>query len=196
MYSGSISIGDEVYAFDQATKMFLASAIAVSILGSENLDVDDQLRDHDLTNLGKSIDLLAKAHALAARLTKAEPPGPAHAPTEQTAPMPATAPKKQSRIPRPPAKKDVQVAPPAAPKARIKIPRVSKLPIAKSKSDSKCPACGGKQFKDGSFKGCVCFREMSKSVKVEDAGDNLLLTFGSNWDSDAIATLLEALGVK
>jgi hypothetical protein len=91
-YSGSISISDEVFSFQNQSKVYLASAIAVSILGVESLDVDCTLRDHDLTNLGKSIDLLAKAHALAARLAKAEPPGPAHAPTPQIAPTPAEGP--------------------------------------------------------------------------------------------------------
>jgi hypothetical protein len=141
---------------------------------------------------------------------------------------PPKAPKKQSRIPKPPVKTGGQVQAPPAPKLRIKIPGLHKeekaaakpclvcgtdkdhcycagdlgrkpkksVQIAKSRQDKECPACGGKQFKNGAFKGCVCFRDLSKSVEVQDSGDNLVLSFGNSWDSDAIATLLEALGVK
>lgn len=197
-YSGSISIGDEVFPFAEVTKMYLASAIAVSLLGSHRLDVPPSLRDHDLTNLGKSIDLLAKAHALAVTLTKAEPPGPAAAPHAQEAPTAPMAPAKASRIPRPPVKKLGTVHVPAAPKRTVKIPGLRKpsIQITKSQQDRECPGCGVKQFKAGILRGCVCFRDLVKSVKVEDSGDNLTLSFGSQWDVDAIATFLEALGVK
>lgn len=197
VYSGSITIGDEVYGFEDSTKTHIASAIAVS-LGHAVIAADEKLRDHDLANLGKNIDLLAKAHAVAQSIEKAEPPGPAAPPVPQGAPQAAQGARKQPRIPRPPTPKGKQVEAPPAPKLRVRIPGLKPKPIAiaKAQAERPCGACGGKQFKDGTFKGCICFKEMSKSVSVEDAGSNLLISFGSNWDSDAIATLLEALGVK
>lgn len=193
-YSGSISIGDDVYSFAEASKMYLASAIAVSLLGSTHLDVDETLRDHDLTNLGKSIDLLAKAHALAARLAKAEPPGPAHAPTQQDAPAPAEGPKKQSRIPRPPTKKLGTVAVPPAPKLKVKIPGIKSrttVRIAKSELVKGCHMCGLPQVRNNQFVSCICFRDVVQSAKIEDSGEFFGITFTDS-DAESVVEFLKS----
>lgn len=59
-FTGSIGIGDEVYAFENASTTHLAAAIAVS-LGLEYEKVPSTVRSIDLAKLGKSLDLLVKA---------------------------------------------------------------------------------------------------------------------------------------
>lgn len=68
-YSGSISLGEEVYEFQDVDTCHVASAVAVAI----GVDGDRQhpnLKDLDLVRLGKSVDLLVRAHALSEQLSK------------------------------------------------------------------------------------------------------------------------------
>ncbi len=79
-YTGSVSIGDSIYTFDQASIYQVASAVAVSI--GADLDPHPDLRDLDIARLGKSIDLLVKARVL----RKAKPKGSTRRCVKQTAP--------------------------------------------------------------------------------------------------------------
>jgi len=83
-FDGSVTMGKDVYQFQGASQLHLASAIAVSI-GVDSDRPHPSLRDLDLVRLGKSIDLLAKARYVAERLAKSRslekaisliPPGP------------------------------------------------------------------------------------------------------------------------
>jgi hypothetical protein len=194
-YNGTISINDEIYPLSAASLFHTAAAVAVALGAAPK--PEPALRDLDLAKLGKSIDLLAKAKVVALTLSKAEPPGPAHAPTKQDGPVEAQVPVKQSRIPHPQPKRTATVAAPPVPKLRVRIPGLRpKLHIAKSQVDNECSACGGTQFKADRFAGCICFRDLAKSVSVKEQDGGYNLTFGADWDNDSIAVLIDALGVK
>jgi ribosomal protein S27AE len=61
-FTGAIAIGDNNYSFTDASLLHLAASVGVA-MGIDSNPVDPQLRDQDIQRLGKSIDLLAKAHA-------------------------------------------------------------------------------------------------------------------------------------
>lgn len=63
-FTGVIAVGESSYGFEGATLMQLAASIGVA-LGVDADQLDPSLRDIDLRNLGKSIDLLAKARKTA-----------------------------------------------------------------------------------------------------------------------------------
>ncbi len=68
------------------------------------------------------------------------------------------------------------------------------LAVSKSQSEAECPVCGGHQFKADQFRGCICFRDLAKSVKVTVTETGYNLEFKADWDQDSILTLLESLG--
>ena len=206
-YTGSITIGNDQYTFDHASSLHLASAVAVA-LGVDAESFDPALKDLDLARLGKSIDLLVKAHSVTSGLDerhpcsvcgekfatkgkksdkwfcrrcpevdKTEAPGPAHMATPPGAPT-AGQPATMQALKGPPT--------PKAPKA---------LKITKSQSERRCGLCGFAQFKAGRFNGCLCFRDLSKSVNTVPDGDGYLIEL-KGWDNEALLTLIESLGSK
>jgi hypothetical protein len=68
-----------------------------------------------------------------------------------------------------------------------------KLRVTKSESERDCAECGGKQFCGDKFTGCLCLGELSKNIATEIDGEEFVLHFKSNLDSDAIETLVEIL---
>lgn len=82
------------------------------------------------------------------------------------------------------------------------IPRNGKNPLAKreirvskSESERKCSECGGRQFYQKRFVGCLCSSELAKSTKTEvfPDGNFSVRLVGSEWDEDSLATLLSVL---
>lgn len=222
-YSGSVAVGDEVYSFDSASMLHLGACVAVA-LGADHERVDPSLRDLDLQRLGKNIDTLVKARIAVAELRKlrlemtkaakspsggAEPPGPAHAPTPPQAPTAPEAPQptqtskgptvsvkpKLPKLPTPKAATDQVQTGPGTGAPKQPKPKSPSLKVTKAEAEAEC-ICGGKQFKDDKFIGCVCFADLAKAVSVTVLDDGYNLTFGSSWDQEAILTLIESLGRK
>lgn len=204
-YSGSVAIGDEVYSFEAATVLHLGACMAVA-LGADHERVGTRLKDLDIQRLGKNIDTLAKARVAVAELRKramgAEPPGPAHAATAPDGPVAPTPPVpnqtskgpmvgKNPTAPTPPKPSHPSLLPGA--KTQVKSPT---LKVTKNQADRRCPICSGTQFKTGRFSGCICFRDLAKSVRVRILEDGYNLEFGADWDADSILTLVESLGAK
>lgn len=77
---------------------------------------------------------------------------------------------------------------PEAKKARNKTPSMS---IGKAEAAQACPVCGGHQFESNRFKGCMCFRELSKSVKTTAYGDGYVLEFDSTVDAGTMKALMK-----
>ena len=68
-YTGIISVGNSSWGFEAATSLHLAASIGVA-LGVDADALDPEMRNVDLQRLGKSLDLLVKARAVAAQLGK------------------------------------------------------------------------------------------------------------------------------
>lgn len=223
-YSGSVSVGDEVYSFEAATILHLGACVAVA-LGSDHERMSPGLRDLDIQRLGKNIDTLVKARlaiaeirkrALEATVTKAqkspqggaEAPGPAHAATPPLAPLAPQAPAptqtskgpvvglrpKPPKLPTPKAATD-QTQTSADGKSAPKS-KAPTLKVTKAQSEVECPVCGVPQFKADRFLGCICMRDLAKSASATVTPDGYLLKFSADWDQDAILTLIESLGRK
>lgn len=198
-YSGRVNVQDEIYQFDGASIFHVAGAVAVS-LGAARAPADE-LGHPQLHGLGKSIDLLVKSRTLrkiAMRAPKAagavKLPGQAAAPQAPVGPTGPTATQEEPQmatgstagtstraggVPRPP-----------KPKAITKKPQ---LKVTKAEAARPCLACGERQFRGASFTGCLCFHDLSKSVRVTPAADAYVLDFGPAWDANAILTLIENL---
>jgi len=87
------------------------------------------------------------------------------------------------------AKKDAKPSKPVTPKV-AKPPTVK---VSKSEMGNSCPACSQKQFKDGHFVGCTCFRVLAKNVEVVSIGDEVELRL-NGWDRASVLTLAETMG--
>jgi hypothetical protein len=197
-YNGTVALGDGVFPFENATVLHLAAAIAVA-LGSDEAP-DPALKDLDLARLGKSIDIMAKAKYLTDGMFKAESPGPAHAPTEQEgateAAPPQMAPRRMAQ--RKPLIPKVSRAP--APKPKVETPKLPGVPKAFPITDrhmkKECSECGTKLFKNDTFVGCLCFRDLAKSITVRKNVQGVSLAFAPSVEPEAIAVVLETLGVR
>lgn len=222
-YSGSVSVGDDVYSFEAATVLHLGACMAVA-LGSDHERTSPRLKDLDIQRLGKNIDTLVKARLAIAEIHKraleasvkkaekkpqggAEVPGPAHAPTPPLQPLAPEPPvptqtskgpivgikPKPPKLPKPKASTDQLQTGTNQKQAKSKAPT---LKVTKAQAEAECSICGCTQFSGAQFRGCVCMRELAKSATAEVQGDGYLLRFGPDWDQDAILTLIESLGRK
>jgi len=195
-YSGSIGIEGEVFSFNGVSVYHVASSVAVA-LGLDQEPVDVHLRPEDLARLGKTIDILSKAHVLVDNLrksqlvNKAEAPGPAAAPTKQGEPTQAIAPNKAPRIP----KLGATSKPPKQPTIPgIPPPKLPSVKVTKSESEVSCPDCGRQQFVAGRFTGCFCIMALARSVHTAPLEDGYMLTFKGEWDRDSVGVLLKSMG--
>jgi hypothetical protein len=106
---------------------------------------------------------------------KTEMPGQANKPTAQQAPLAPQGPQLQPKQAQPPKMK-------------------AAMKITKAQSRQRCRMCSQPQFVDDQFQGCLCFRDLSKSVRVQKLEDGYSLRFmGSDWDQDTTAALLRSL---
>lgn len=120
-------------------------------------------------------------NAQAPQFGKTELPGRSHQPTPPQGPQAAM----------PPAKQPANAA--GKPAAKPKLPN---LAIGKSEAEAECDLCGGHQFEHNRFKGCICFRELSKSVTTTAYGDGYVLTFKPSIDPDAVKALMRTFRGK
>jgi hypothetical protein len=200
-FTGAIGMGGESYAFEAANVFHVGASVAVA-LGMEELE-SEGLRTLDIERLGKTIDLMCKAHRVTVELEKADSLSPckecggvgSHPKTCQTA------------LKNPKVKKDEadagdldkaigDSAPPAAPTAakpqkagapkaatvaapKASIPKAtstSTMSLTRSEAATACSDCAGHQFVDDKFVGCICFEAIAKAVKVKSAtGAGLVL---------------------
>ena len=115
---------------------------------------------------------------------KVELPGSSHKPTAQQGPQGPAAPMKQPAM--------GQATQGAAPKPKLpKAPKQPGLAVGKSEADQPCEICAGHQFENNKFKGCICFRDLAKSIKTTAYGDGYVLDFNSSIDADTVKALLK-----
>lgn len=112
-------------------------------------------------------------------LGKVELPGRSHQPTAQQGPQ----------APTPPMKQPQQAAKPT----KTKLPNLS---IGKSEAEQECRMCGGHQFENNRFKGCICFRDLSKHVSTTAYGDGYVLTFKPGMDAESVKALMKTFRSK
>lgn len=98
-----------------------------------------------------------------------EAPGPAHAATAQEGPLAPIPPQKQ-------------------PKQSKRSPALS---VSKSEAHAECPVCGGYQYQTGRFVGCMCIRDLKKSVTSTAYSDGYVLEF-NELDDESIRTIVKA----
>lgn len=205
-YSGSIAIGDGIFPFQNANVFHLAASVALSLGASLETD---KLKDVDMVKLGKSIDVLVKAKYLSDTdvLAKALP-GPPHAPSVRGQPTPPAAPTKQIGQPEPIASQKPAKAPKEAPKPKHKIPKLKvtvpkagpkvgkSFDIPEKAAKKECRECGLPLIKNERFVGCLCFRDMARYIALTKAESGYSLAFGKSLDEDAVAAVLDTLGVN
>ena len=149
--------GLRVHAYDREGK-HLASAWFESrenALHEVNIDTtDDEIED----GLKQALKDHAKKFS-GKNIAKTELPGQTHKPQTQQGP----------EAPQPPAKQPTMKKP--------KLPKIPALKVEKSEASRECPDCGGQQFKDGKFRGCLCHRDLAKSVRASSYSDGFVLEF-------------------
>ncbi len=79
-----------------------------------------------------------------------------------------------------------------------KATSTSTMSLTRSEASATCGGCGGHQFTDDKFVGCLCFEAIAKSVKVTSATDSgLVLELDMRTlDRDDVDALKEAFDVK
>jgi hypothetical protein len=219
-FTGSVKVDGRSIGFTEAGVFQLASAIAVAIGADQN---PDDIKDIDLFRLGKSIDMLAKAHILANNLTKAnkvaEGAGKPDPGWKPTAPPKPSAPEKQIGSPPPPTKsgalppqmatqqqqpsKEPVLKPEFAngvhPFANVKPTKTTaknekvKLKVTKSEAKTPCSICGKTQFSNERFVGCLCFRDLAKYTTVIKSEKDFTITFKPEWDLESVEAFIETL---
>jgi hypothetical protein len=209
-FSGSVTVGKELYRFENETVFHVAASIAVA-LGVEKERIDPGMRNVDIQRLGKTIDLFAKTRMVKRELNKAfcpgciskkaehvesctkrkelekgqEGPGLTAAPTAPEAPTPPTpaggTPPKSATVVKPP-------KPPGAKSATVKFTR--------SEATHRCAACGIAQFKNERILGCMCLRDLCKSARVVATDAETLTVEFKDLDRESLVTIYEAVGRK
>lgn len=211
-YTGLVTLPEVSYEFVEVSPAHVAAALAVAV-GVDAADCH-KVRDVTLVRLGKSIDVLAKSTKFARELDKKalkieessseessseEEPldkGKAGGGAEQAGP-PADQRKPQGPI--------GQLTPTAtAPATNAKTPKVTgiKLPkpslkppplkLSEEEAHADCEACGGRQFLAKRFIGCLCFRDLAKSVTAVSYGDGYVLEFKPGTSREVVVALRKA----
>jgi hypothetical protein len=209
-FTGSIDLGDHVYKFHDATLYHVAGSVAVALGAAP--ETAPEMTHPALAKLGKSIDLLVRSRTLRKMQEKhaggakgAKPPGATAAPRPPMGPagpvavqpnQPSQVGTKTGTSNKPTKAAGSSPATSATPKLPGVRPPKKPLPGIKiGKAEIRaCSACGGKQFTGDRYTGCLCFSDLSKSVKTTVVANSYLLEFGSGWTVDAITTLAENLG--
>lgn len=179
-FSGSIASEGMSYKFHNASHFHVAATVAVALDAQDSL-LDPALRDIEIEQLGKSIDVLAKAKAVKAEIEKAGvgEPGQAAKPEEQMGAVPPKAPEPQGT-------KQTKKGPKLP-----KVPQAPQVKLAMSVVGKSCPMCGKGQFRGEDFVACYCLKDLAKSVRVDAFDDCYILTLGPKWSKDDIKFLEE-----
>jgi hypothetical protein len=208
-YTGSIAIGSGVFPFQNASVFHLAASVALALDAEFE---DTNIKDTDLVKLGKSIDVLAKAKYVASAddlikkiaQGKGAGSGAPGAPTRSGVPAPpkvAAPPTKQIGQPGPVGKQPKgppkEAKPPKATIPKLKVTAKKSFQITAKSIDSKCKECGLALVKNEKFVGCMCLKETARFVDLaKHDAEHYVITFGKAMDDDAVATVLDTLGVS
>lgn len=171
-FSGVVGIDGQEYSFVDQPLSHVASSVAIAVAGVA--EPAPSFVSPELVKLGKSIDLLVRARTLR-KFTKVKTNNKVNRPGQTAAPLAPQAP---------------EAPDPTAPNTNKKPNTVR---VAKSIAHTDCPVCGGKRFKQYSYSGCACFRDLAKSTSSVEEGDQIVITLGKQWDQDAIRCLMEGL---
>lgn len=199
LFGGTISCGDVNIAFDSSTPEYVAAAVCVGLGIQGRVVVKDGL----LAKAGQSIDLLVKAQKKKRlpKVRKADAPGKAAGPQPPNAPKQPQAPGTQglqgpkSAPATPKAPKTPKAPSPAQPPQAPKPPGTAKsleLSFEQLKKAT-CDICGSNVFKDSRLVGCMCIKDLAKSVKTTIYGDGVVLSFGADFDPEAYEVIMETL---
>jgi hypothetical protein len=195
--SGVIEFEGDDYIFSDASEEHATAAI-ISSLG---LSLDKSVvKDLDLAKLGATLDLLVKsvnkekgvekpgvgayAKPLKPKLPEPILDQPPQIKTKgKVSSIPSIKPLQQKPDPR-------AMLPPTLPIT----PGVPKIKLSEKEMGKKCGVCGKAQTDGVKFTGCSCLKGLAKSVRSLKVKDGVLLSFGPEWEIEAIETLLEAVG--
>lgn len=209
LFNGSISINDQIYSFEKASPLHLASAIAVA-LGIDGASLKN-IADRNLQKLGKSIDLLVKAQKqqpkTGAKATPTQPidlQGPTQPSVKQKEKGPTVSVK-------PPPVPGPEALPPSTPMTEQakkvaqnstkgpKAPKTKKtkmtIKVTKSQATAECPVCRLPQFRAGDLYGCKCWRSLVKNISASPTPEGYLLEVPLEIDREELVTLLESMGI-
>ncbi len=210
-YDGRVQIGDEMHLFEGASIFHVVASVAVAI-DSDHGATPSALRDLDIERLGKSIDILARQKMIGRELAKSAEtkeddeltdeqyetkhgkkrlekskvgPGPAAGPIAPAAPAAPTATQK--------APTTAAMKSPAKPVGLPKAPKVASMSLTRSEANKTCPMCAGAHFRGTDFVGCVCIRELSKSIVATETAEGYDLKV-TGLGRDELFTVFESLG--
>jgi hypothetical protein len=189
--TGAMTIGGQMYTFEGADLLHVAASLGVA-LGIDLEPIDENLRNKDLTKLGKSIDLLVKSEFIKqAKLTKANDDSTAAAPPNEQREA------KEQAIPLTPVKqpavnaKSSNTGPTQKPNLALGQGQKA-VKVTKAEAGKVCSECGSQLFKSEKFTGCMCLTGLSKNVKTESTPDGFLLTFKAI-SEDELLTLINII---
>lgn len=182
-YTGAITIGPHLYVFEKSDLLNVAASLGVAL----NLDVgqlDERLKRKDLTNFGKSIDLLVKSEVIKKlkKLKKEDISGGPAPHQEAIKPSKGDLPRIPNRI-----------QSPSQQKPNVTPPQGVKVKIDKAEAEKKCDDCGKKLIKDDKFDGCDCLQAEASNVEIKKTEDGYVLHFSPKMDIDAISAICEIL---
>lgn len=189
-FEGALKIKDELFVFEDADISQVVASLGVA-LEIDLPEIDKKLKNKDLTNLGKSIDVLVKSEII--KKAESGRAGPAAA---------ATAPKKQSGALSPSKQEPYQVGrmPSQSPNLAVgqgqkdQAEQVSqKLKITKGESTKKCQKCEKSYFQDSVFIGCDCLKPLAKAIDTEKNPDGYTLVFKVELPQESLEALIMLL---
>lgn len=90
-------------------------------------------------------------------------------------------------------KKQLGPIEPTPPTKQRSLPRIPVVKVEKAEAQHECPDCGLHNFADNKFVGCICHRELAKSVRTVTYSDGLVLEFKPGADRDEVAVLRRQL---
>ena len=168
----TLTIDNEL--FDAIDPVQTAALLAVQLeLDAE--PVSTEIDPNKLSVLGKTLDILTKTHFLSIKLAKNEHEQKISPKSLKMLHEGINAVKKGQIVARP-------FPEPALNKSfKLSLEEMSKF----------CKLCGQKEFSNNSFVGCRCFASMAKGCKVEKLDTGCKVTFGADWDEEALSSLFK-----
>jgi hypothetical protein len=168
LYAGLLSVNGTTYPFEDASVLHVVAGVSVAL--SADLSADHGVKDSDLVNLGRQVDLLAKAEFIQhAPLCKTEEPAPK--PVEAAKPVPAS-----------------NKNPKRKPKAN------KRFHFQKSQFEVSCSECGCPQIEGGKFTGCMCTADLVQYASLTKSDTGYSVEFGPEWGEDELSLLFSITG--
>jgi hypothetical protein len=194
LFTGAITIDNELYNFENAELLHVAASFGVA-LGIESASVSDQLKKRDLSDLGKNLDLLIKSNIVNnfknSRVKISKYGDFTVEPQEDKFTVKHTPTNKVIFDGVEDLEKAEQIADWCYQKDELVKPTNSvKIKISKAESLRSCEICGESQIYNDKFVGCVCYKSLSKSIKLKKNQGSYLVSFSKDLDAEAISALI------